>query len=97
MIDIKRATQIARENLIELLGKQELADEAGITLEEFELSKDKKYWDITLGYPIREKRHFTKAVGQMLGPLAEEPRRRYKTFRIDTKDGSLVAMKLVSQ
>jgi hypothetical protein len=97
MIDIKRASEIARKGLIELLGKQELADEAGITLEEFEMSEDKKYWDITLGYPVRERRKLPKAVNEMLGSLADEPRRRFKTFRIDTKDGNLVAMKLIAR
>jgi hypothetical protein len=97
MIDVKQAYQVAREALIELLGEQELADKAGITLEEFELSQDKKYWNITLGYPVRETREIPKAMQKMLGPIAAEPRRRFKTFRIDTKDGQLVAMKLVAQ
>lgn len=97
MIDVKKASEIARKGLIELLGKQELADEDGITLEEFELSGDGKYWSVTLGYPVREKRQLTKAVSQLLGPLAEEPRRRFKTFRVDTESGRLVAMKLVEQ
>src|SRR4051794_4402021 len=96
MIDVKQATEIARKSLIDLLGEQELADKTGITLEEFELTNNGKSWDITLGYPIRETRPLPKVASQTLGPFAEA-RRKFKTFRIDTKDGHLIAMKYVEQ
>jgi hypothetical protein len=96
MIDVKQATEIARTQLIDLLGKQELADKNGITLEEFELSDNGKYWNITLGYPVRET-HPVREVVKGLSPLLHEPRKRFKTFRIATRDGKLVAMKYVEQ
>ena len=90
MIDVKQATQIARSRLIDLLGKQELADEKGITLEEFELTSNGKFWNITLGYPIRETRPIPKLTG--IG-LFDEPRRKFKTFRVETKQGKVMGMK----
>jgi len=92
MIDVKQATEIARSQLIELLGKQEIADEKNITLEEFELTNNGKHWNITLGYPVRETRPLPK-LSRELALLMHEPRRKFKTFTIDTKEGKLVSMK----
>jgi hypothetical protein len=93
MIDVNRATEIARKSLVELLGKQEIADENGITLEEFELVENKKFWNITLGYPVRELPRRGAVPKSLVAILAEEPRRRFKTFKIDAREGDLVAMK----
>lgn len=80
--------------MVELLGKQELADEKGITLEEFELTDNGKYWNITLGHPVRETHPGRKLARDVAGhPLIDEPRRRFKTFRIETKAGKLMGMK----
>ena len=91
MIDVKQAAEIARTHLIDLLGDQEIADKKAITLEEFELSSDGKTWNVTLGYPVRE----TRALPAELAPFSalEEPKRRFKTFRIGSKDGKLISMK----
>jgi hypothetical protein len=88
MIDVKQAAEIARTHLIDLLGDQEVADEKAITLEEFELSSDGKTWNVTLGYPVRETRPLAA-----LSALTQEPKRRFKTFRIGSKDGKLIGMK----
>ena len=95
MIDVKQAAEIARAHLVDLLGKQELGDEKGITLEEFELTENKRFWRITLGYPVREKRPAPKPTDEFnrLGALLQEPRKKHKTFTVDTKDGKLVGMK----
>lgn len=98
MIDVKQATEIARQHLIELLGKQELADEKGITLEEFELTDNGRHWNITLGYPIRETRPRQKLANEVMGHLLlDEPRRKFKTFRIQSKTEKLLAMKYLEQ
>ena len=91
MIDVKQAAEIARTHLIDLLGDQEVADKKAITLEEFELSSDGKTWNVTLGYPVRE----TRALPAELAPFSalKEPKRRFKTFRIGSKDGKLLGMK----
>ncbi len=91
MIDVKQAAEIARTYLIDLLGEQELEDEKAITLEEFELSRDGKIWNVTLGYPVRELT--VKALATHIAGLTHEPRRRFKTFRIGSKDGKLLGMK----
>ena len=91
MIDVKQAAEIARTHLIDLLGDQEVADEKAITLEEFELSSDGKTWNVTLGYPVRETRPLHAAAP--LSALTQEPKRRFKTFRIGSKDGKLIGMK----
>jgi hypothetical protein len=94
MIDVKKAAEIARAHLIDLLGKQEIDDEKAITLEEFELAENRKHWSITLGYPVRETR---PKVPLNLPPLFQEPRRKFKTFRIDTKAGKVLGMKYAEQ
>ena len=91
MIDVKQAAEIARTHLIDLLGDQEIADKKAITLEEFELSSDGKIWNVTLGYPVRELT--VKAVAAHIAGLTQEPKRRFKTFRIGSKDGKLISMK----
>ena len=89
MIDVKQAAEIARTHLIDLLGDQEVADKKAITLEEFELSSDGKTWNVTLGYPVRETRPLPAALTS-LSALTQEPKRRFKIFRIASKDGKLI-------
>ncbi|MGA8347809.1 MAG: hypothetical protein WBQ29_08265 [Isosphaeraceae bacterium] len=91
MIDVKQAAEIARTHLIDLLGDQEVADKKAITLEEFELSSDGKTWNVTLGYPVRETRTLPAAMASL--SALEEPKRRFKIFRIGSKDGKLLGMK----
>ena len=95
MIDVKQAAEIARTHLIDLLGDQEVADKKAITLEEFELSSDGKTWNVTLGYPVRETRALPTlpTLAASLSALTQEPKRRFKTFRIGSKDGKLISMK----
>jgi len=52
-----------------------------IRVEEIELSEDELYWYITLGYSakIEEPSFFAE---------------KYKTFKIQSKDGAVVAMKM---
>ena len=92
MIDVKQAAEIARTHLIDLLGDQEVADKKAITLEEFELSSDGKTWNVTLGYPVRETRTAHAALAPLTA-LTQEPKRKFKIFRLGSKDGKLIGMK----
>jgi hypothetical protein len=59
-----------------------------IRLEEVELTDDKDYWLITLGYDLPDK--FKGALG------LEVFRREYKLFRVNAQTGEVESMKIRS-
>ena len=80
-MDVKQATEKAAEHLKKFFPSAER-----IQLEEVEITDDDKYWNITLSYDDRE----TVAGGYIqLGP-----RRFFKIFKIDTKNGNVRSMKI---
>lgn len=97
MIDCREAVRRAFGYLNELVGHRELANLEEIHLEEFELSDDSRHWNVTLSYPVK-KLHEDEETPATSGPLgkflADSPRRKWRTFKIDAADGQLVAMKV---
>lgn len=57
-------------------------------VEEIEMTKDKRFWLVTLGYdaPARNNPH--------LPDFLLVPARKYKVFKIDARTGTVVAMKM---
>ncbi len=89
-IDVRQAVIAAKEYL------QSLRDQIGmliedLRLEEVELSDDKKFWLITLGF----SRPAYKAKNP-LADLTDSPKyeREYKIFKIDSETGEVQSMKI---
>lgn len=92
IIDVKAAVTAAFEYLNFLQDKisNELQD---VRLEEVELSEDKKYWLITLGYdvPIRNQTAIEKI---MMTSYSPSLKREYKLFKINSETSQVEAMKI---
>jgi hypothetical protein len=82
MIDVKTATNKAYEYFRDLYSGQAFD---AVLLEEAELTDDRNFWLITLGYqmPITN-------LPQLIGA----PRRAYKIFKIDANTGEVKSMNI---
>lgn len=85
--DVKTAVSAAYNYLISI---QDMMGNAlqDIRLEEVELSEEKNFWSITLGFdnPVKTK-----------DPLAIQlgiPQREYKVFKVNAQTGEVEAMKI---
>ncbi len=83
-IDAREAAAAAFQYFKELFSPLEVQS---VTLEEVELSEDGKTWLITLGYEFRPK---FGGIAATFGP----PKTKFKVFKVDTKTGRVVAMKI---
>ena len=90
-VDVKAAVAVAIDylNFLQDEISSELQD---VRLEEVELSEDKKYWLITLGYDVPVKNQ---------SPLAKLTiyytpiyKREYKLFKINSENSQVEAMKI---
>ena len=81
MIKVKEATDRAKEHLLAFF-----PDAEGVQLEEVELGKDKTHWLITLSY---EAESGSVASSMLVGKSV-----RYKIFKLDTKSGDVISMKI---
>lgn len=73
------------QNMI-LSGTDKIED---LRLEEVELSDDKKFWLITLGYNVPVKSPLTDIL-----PDSKRYERDYKIFKIDSETGEVQSMKI---
>jgi hypothetical protein len=81
MIDVKEATQKAREYLLTFFPEAEK-----VQLEEVELTEDKAHWFITLSYEgISHSVASSLLVGKSI---------RYKLFKLDAESGDVISMKI---
>lgn len=87
MIDLKTAVSATHDYLIsiqDIIGSLE-----DLRLEEVELSEDRKYWLITLGFDIPVKAQ------SPINPLfSQKSERKYKLFKVNTENGAVEAMKI---
>jgi hypothetical protein len=83
-LDAKEATKKAAEYLhdIKHIGLD------NISIEEIEMTEDKKYWLITLGYV-----QYTRI--SIFGPTPIE-KKIYKIFKVDANTGEIISMKIRS-
>ena len=81
MIDVKEATQRARDYLLSFF-----PDAEKVQLEEVELTDDKAYWFITLSY---EGVSHSVASSLLVGKSV-----RYKIFKLDAESGNVISMKI---
>lgn len=85
MVDLKTAVS-ATHNYLQSI-QSIMGNLQDIRLEEVELSEDKEYWLITLGFDIPAKTKSPLAIG-----LA--PNREYKVFKVNAHTGEVEAMKI---
>ena len=98
MIDVKQAAKAAAEYFVDLYADQQFSD---ILLEEVEYDNGDN-WLITIGYSppltIMEEVLEEVKVKNPLIPLSDLPtftrERKYKIFRIDTRTGKVLSMKI---
>jgi hypothetical protein len=89
MIGPKEAVASAEAYVRELYSESNLK---GLRLEEIEQSADGKYWLITLGW--WEPRVIPNTVNFDIMTRGENPPRVYKTFKVDSESGAVLAMKI---
>jgi len=81
MIDVKQASDKAREHLVTFF-----PDAEKVQLEEVELTQDKAHWFITLSY---EGVSNSVASSLLVGKSV-----RYKIFKLDAESGDVISMKI---
>ncbi|MEH2023780.1 hypothetical protein [Nostoc sp.] len=96
MIDVKTAVNAAYEYIksIQHMINSSLRD---LRLEEVELSEDKSFWLITLGFDIPKKPPKSRLEDLMGTSLASTPvlyEREYKLFKVNSQSGEVEAMKI---
>lgn len=85
MISIKEAVQLAIELMADLYGSEPAEQPL---VEEVELSKDEKYWLITLG--LSDTSRARSAIEAM---TREELKPRRKVVKVDAETGKILSMK----
>ncbi len=95
-IDVRRAVELAREYLVDVIVQDVLPPITGaIRLEEVELSEDDKYWLITLSYPdsiIQESDRDPAA--ETIRVLTGRENRLYKVVKLRADTGEMVSIKI---
>jgi len=96
MVDIKAAVNSAYSYLREI---QELVGGKfeDLRLEEVELSEDKRFWHITLGYDLPVKVRVGSQLEEMLisqTQRKQEFQREYKLFKVNAETGEVESMKI---
>jgi len=87
IIDAREAAKLASVYFQSLL--PQVSD---FSLEEVELSEDGKFWLITLGFSVIEKRLGPTTLAAALGSMS--PRTKFKVFKVDAQTGKVLSMKI---
>ena len=87
-LDVQGAVRAALGYFNLIFPSRGLRERLQADVEEIEMSKDGRYWLVTLGYdaPVR--------INSRLPDFLQVPRRKYKVFKVDAKSGAVVAMKM---
>ena len=88
-IDVKTAVSAAL-NYFNFLQDNISKEIQTIRLEEVELSEDKNYWLITLGYDVPVKNQFSG----IIPTLAPVYKREYKLFKVNSETSEVESMKI---
>ncbi len=93
MIDVRKAVLAAQSQFQDM---QDLMSQNGscihdLRLEEVEISEDKKYWFVTLGYNFADP-EFKNVPSIIFSPPKSE--RNYKIFKINSETGEFESMKI---
>ena len=89
--DVRAAVRSATDYIQSF--KEFLGNLENLRLEEVELSEDRKYWLITLGFDVINN---SESDENPLFPIVEgaQPERQYKLIKIDTMSGQAQSMKI---
>ncbi|WP_016952270.1 hypothetical protein [Anabaena sp. PCC 7108] len=95
MIDVRTAVSAASqyiESLKDIMGSS-LPD---LRLEEVELSEDKSFWLITLGFdaPLKPQKNAVNSLNNALGLPMPTSQREYKLIKVNSQTGEVEAMKI---
>lgn len=84
MLEVKEAVKVATDYIQALFAERQIPE---LRLEEVELSEDKKHWEVTLSFVVREPTAYLS-----LGDAARS--REYKVFKVDAESGQVQSMKI---
>ncbi|OIP66911.1 MAG: hypothetical protein AUK43_21015 [Oscillatoriales cyanobacterium CG2_30_40_61] len=87
-IDVRAAVSSAQNYFNQL--KSLIGSIENLRLEEVELSDDKKFWFITLGF----ERKITNKNNRLKLEIAPQSLREYKVFKINAETGEVESMKI---
>ena len=97
MIDVKTAVQAALLHLINLYEDSDIKD---ILLEEFEMSPDQRFWEVTFGFNVTET-EIPSPIDEMLSRVQrtdtgerKKQTRKYKVLRVDADSGHVESMRI---
>ncbi|MEB3830519.1 hypothetical protein [Phormidium sp. CCY1219] len=95
MIDVRKAVLAAQNyfgSLQDLMRSPNVGGQIeDVRLEEVELSEDKKFWFITLGFDVLKPASQNTLLSEMM-PNREE--RNYRVFKINAETGEVESMKI---
>ena len=89
MVDVKQAVAKAMDYLKDMYTIEQFRD---VLLEEVDLSEDKKFWNVTVGFTRRQESTSGGPMATLIGQ-SEEFKREYKVFQIDAETGDLRSMR----
>jgi hypothetical protein len=89
MVDVKQAVAKAMDYLKDMYAIEQFKD---VLLEEVDLSEDKKFWNVTVGFTRRQESTSGGPMATLIGQ-SEEFKREYKVFQIDADTGDLRSMR----
>jgi hypothetical protein len=87
-LDVRGAVQAATGYFNLVFPSRSLRDTYRVDVEEIEMSKDNRYWLVTLGYDAPARKN------PQLPDFLQVPTRKYKVFKVDARTGAVVAMKM---
>jgi len=87
MIDVKDSIKKAKNFIIDMYSDEKISQ---LMLEEVDISDDKKFWLITLGFNIK------KPIINLMDTISgnQEKIRVYKIIKIDSLSGDVISMKI---
>ena len=94
MIDVRKAVLAAQnyfKSMQDLMSPDDSFIIRDLRLEEVEISEDKKYWFVTIGYDFAEGA-FKDALSFIATPKKND--RNYKIFKINSETGEVESMKI---
>ncbi len=95
MIDVRKAVIAAQDyfnSVQDLMSQNGPLDIQDLRLEEVELSEDKKYWFVTIGYNLPKPAMRNPLIVELV--KTKEWERNYKIFKINSETGEVESMKI---
>lgn len=95
MIDVRKAVLAAQDyfnSVQDLMSQNGPLDIQDLRLEEIELSEDKKFWFVTIGYDLPKSAMRNPLLPEVV--KMKEWERNYKIFKINADTGNVESMKI---